>query len=112
MGTGYGCQRRVRFRQPLPHGTGYDAELVMASGHEPGRSEGPALPAWRVCALYPLAEDTGQVHHFIVGHHAGSAFPVPVPVDPQPLAERAMTRLFHRLKKVIPQFLEFLTPVV
>jgi hypothetical protein len=63
-----------------------------------------------VCTFYPLAEDTGQVHHPIVGHHAGSAFPVPVPVDPQPLAERAMRRLFHRFKKAVTQFLEILSP--
>ena len=112
MSVSHGGQRTVRFKQQLSHGTGYDAALIMASGHEPGRSEGPALPAWRVCAFYSLAEDTGEVHHPIVGHHAGTSLPVPVPVDPKPLAERAMTRLFHRFKKTVTQSLEFLTPVV
>jgi hypothetical protein len=82
----------------------------MASGHEPGRPEGPALSTFRVCTFYSPAEDIREIDHTIALHHTGASFPVPVPVDPMALAERAMTRLFYRFKKVVPLFLEFLPP--
>ena len=99
-------------RNKLPHRTGHDAELVMASGRESGRPESPALLAHMACALDPPAENVREVAHTVALHHAGAPFPASVPVDPETLAERAMSRPFHRLKKAVAQFLEFPTPVV
>lgn len=107
-----GCQGASRFRQALPRCTGHYTELVVASRHEAGRSEGPALPALRVPAFDSPAADIGEVNYTAPIHHAGGSFPVPVPVDPEAVAEKAMTRLFHRLIKAVPLFLEFLLPVV
>ena len=102
----------MRAKQKLSHRTAYDAELVMASGREPGGPEGPALSACRTCALGPSAEDVREVGHTIALHHTGASFPVPVPINPPAIAKRATSRLRHRLKKAVTQFLEFLCPVV
>ena len=100
----------MRFKQQLSRCAGHNAELVMASGHEPERSQGPALSALRVRTFDSPAEDIGDVDYTIALQHTGASFPVPVPVDPETLAERATTRLFHRFKKMVPLFLEFLPP--
>jgi len=86
--------------------------LVVASRHEAVRSEGPALTALRVSAFDPPAADIGEVNYTASFHHAGASFPVPIPVDPEALAEKAMTRLFDRFIKAVPLFLEFLLPLV
>ena len=112
MGTGDGRQCAMTVRNKLSHCAGHDAELVMASGREPGRPEGPALLTHVACALDPPAEDVREVAHTVTLHHAGAPFPASVPMDPETLAERTMARSFHRLKEAVAQFLEFPIPVV
>ena len=107
MSASHGCQRTVGFKQQLPHCTGYDAELVVASRHESGRSEGPALFTFRLCTLYPLAQDIRKIDNLISHKEAGAAFPMSVPVKSIPIAENAIAGFFNPFQIKIPLLLEF-----
>jgi hypothetical protein len=99
-------------KQELSHGTGYNAQLVVASGYETRGSEGPTLLTLPVSTLDSPANHIAEVGNLIPIQHAGAPFPVTVPVDPPALAEWATTGFIHRVGKSIPCFLEFLTSFV
>jgi hypothetical protein len=99
-------------KQELSHGTRYNAELVMAPGHEPWGSEGPTLLTLPVGTLHSPAKDIAEVSNPVPIHHAAAPFSMPVPVDPSALAEGTTTGFVHRFEKVIPRLLVFLASFV
>jgi hypothetical protein len=91
VGGGHRRQRAVGVKEELSCGAGDNAELVMSSSYEPGRSESPTLLALPIGALDSPANHIAEVGNLIPIQHAGAPFPVTVPVDPKTLAEWATT---------------------
>jgi hypothetical protein len=102
----------VGFKQERSCGTCYNTELVVASGHEPRGSQGPTLFALLIGTLHSPAARIAEVNDPLPFQHAAAPFPVTVPVDPKTLAEWSGTGVVHRIGKVIPRFVEFLTSFV
>ena len=86
----------------------YNAELVMASWHEPRRPEGPAPVTFGLCTLYPLAEDICKINDLISNKDTGATFPVSVPVKSITLAEDATAGFCNPFQITIPLLLEFI----
>jgi hypothetical protein len=95
-------------KQKVPCSTGDNAELVMASGHEPRGSQSPTLLALPVGALHSPAQNIAEVNDPIPLYHAAAAFSIAVPVDPPALAEGTTTGFLYRLEKLVPRLLVFL----
>ena len=87
---------------------GYNAELVMSSWHEPRGPEGPTPVTFRLCTLYPLAEDIHKIDNLTPYQYTGAAFPISVPVKAIPLAENATAGFFNPFQIKIPLLLEFI----